>query len=127
MGWNESDSEQVFDITFCGDWAGAVWGSSGCAGANPSCKWHLEYDLGCELDLADLISVKATHMLLANLSLSATRIGWLTRSRFTAFEALMGRAVAARWGFVYRLLLLLTVHICLFDCLDVAWRWNTVA
>jgi hypothetical protein len=32
---------QIFDITFCGDWAGAVWGSSGCAGANPSCNAYV--------------------------------------------------------------------------------------
>ena len=33
LTWHE-----IFDITFCGDWAGAVWGSSSCAGSNPSCE-----------------------------------------------------------------------------------------
>ena len=28
----------VFDTTFCGDWAGAVWGSSGCANRASSCN-----------------------------------------------------------------------------------------
>ncbi|KAF2876984.1 endo-1,3(4)-beta-glucanase-like protein [Massariosphaeria phaeospora] len=31
----------VFDITFCGDWAGGVWGSSGCQGINPSCNAYV--------------------------------------------------------------------------------------
>ncbi|KAF2000239.1 glycoside hydrolase family 16 protein [Amniculicola lignicola CBS 123094] len=31
----------VFDITFCGDWAGAVWGESACAKKNPSCKGYV--------------------------------------------------------------------------------------
>jgi len=28
----------VFDTTFCGDWAGGVWGSSGCANRASSCE-----------------------------------------------------------------------------------------
>ncbi|KAL5119538.1 hypothetical protein ACEQ8H_002603 [Pleosporales sp. CAS-2024a] len=31
----------VFDITFCGDWAGAVWGSTSCAAINPSCNAYV--------------------------------------------------------------------------------------
>ncbi|KAF2254883.1 glycoside hydrolase family 16 protein [Trematosphaeria pertusa] len=31
----------IFDITFCGDWAGQVWGSSSCASANPSCNAYV--------------------------------------------------------------------------------------
>ncbi|KAH7127083.1 endo-1,3(4)-beta-glucanase-like protein [Dendryphion nanum] len=35
------DMRLVFDITFCGDWAGSVWGSSSCARANPSCNAYV--------------------------------------------------------------------------------------
>ncbi|KAG9200781.1 hypothetical protein G6514_006637 [Epicoccum nigrum] len=31
----------VFDITFCGDWAGGVWGSTSCAQINPSCNAYV--------------------------------------------------------------------------------------
>ncbi|EUC38853.1 glycoside hydrolase family 16 protein [Bipolaris zeicola 26-R-13] len=31
------DLNIVFDVTFCGDWAGGVWGSTTCAQVNPSC------------------------------------------------------------------------------------------
>ncbi|KAH7402537.1 endo-1,3(4)-beta-glucanase-like protein [Pyrenochaeta sp. MPI-SDFR-AT-0127] len=31
----------VFDITFCGDWAGGVWGSSSCSQMNPSCNAYV--------------------------------------------------------------------------------------
>lgn len=31
-------SAKVFDITFCGDWAGSVWSSSGCAGKASTCN-----------------------------------------------------------------------------------------
>ncbi|KAL6712675.1 hypothetical protein ACN47E_000552 [Coniothyrium glycines] len=31
----------VFDITFCGDWAGGVWGSTSCAQSNPSCNAYV--------------------------------------------------------------------------------------
>ena len=34
-----SDNQLVFDNTFCGDWAGATWGSSGCASDQyPTCE-----------------------------------------------------------------------------------------
>ncbi|CDM27100.1 CAZyme family GH16 [Penicillium roqueforti] len=32
-----NDLQIVFDITFCGDWAGSVWGSSSCASYAASC------------------------------------------------------------------------------------------
>lgn len=32
---------QIFDITFCGDWAGGVWGSTSCASINPSCNAYV--------------------------------------------------------------------------------------
>ncbi|OQE42416.1 hypothetical protein PENCOP_c004G05614 [Penicillium coprophilum] len=32
-----NDLHIVFDVTFCGDWAGSVWGSSSCAGRAGSC------------------------------------------------------------------------------------------
>ena len=32
-----NDLQIVFDITFCGDWAGSVWGSSSCASQAASC------------------------------------------------------------------------------------------
>ncbi|CAG7949109.1 unnamed protein product [Penicillium nalgiovense] len=32
-----NDLQIVFDITFCGDWAGSVWGSSSCASRARSC------------------------------------------------------------------------------------------
>ncbi|KAF2503039.1 mixed-linked glucanase precursor [Lophium mytilinum] len=31
----------IFDITFCGDWAGSVWSSSSCASINPSCPAYV--------------------------------------------------------------------------------------
>ncbi|KAF3004276.1 hypothetical protein E8E13_008397 [Curvularia kusanoi] len=31
----------VFDITFCGDWAGGVWGQTSCAKINPSCNAYV--------------------------------------------------------------------------------------
>ncbi|KGO66225.1 Concanavalin A-like lectin/glucanase, subgroup [Penicillium italicum] len=34
----------VFDITFCGDWAGSVWGSSSCASRAGSCVDYVQYD-----------------------------------------------------------------------------------
>lgn len=30
-------TQKVFDTTFCGDWAGAVWGSGSCASKAASC------------------------------------------------------------------------------------------
>ncbi|ORY08744.1 endo-1,3(4)-beta-glucanase-like protein [Clohesyomyces aquaticus] len=36
-----SNMNIIFDITFCGDWAGAVWGSSSCASVNPSCNAYV--------------------------------------------------------------------------------------
>ncbi|GAB7341941.1 hypothetical protein MBLNU457_g0244t2 [Dothideomycetes sp. NU457] len=34
-----TDNQLVFDNTFCGDWAGATWGSSGCASDQyPTCE-----------------------------------------------------------------------------------------
>ncbi|CAG5137553.1 uncharacterized protein ALTATR162_LOCUS146 [Alternaria atra] len=35
------DMNIIFDITFCGDWAGGVWGSTSCAQANPSCNAYV--------------------------------------------------------------------------------------
>ncbi|KAH6018953.1 hypothetical protein HBI83_115830 [Parastagonospora nodorum] len=35
------DMNIVFDITFCGDWAGGVWGSTSCAAINPSCNAYV--------------------------------------------------------------------------------------
>ncbi|KXG54560.1 Concanavalin A-like lectin/glucanase, subgroup [Penicillium griseofulvum] len=32
-----NDLQIIFDITFCGDWAGSVWGSSSCASRAGSC------------------------------------------------------------------------------------------
>jgi hypothetical protein len=32
---------QIFDIDFCGDWAGGVWGSTTCAQINPSCNAYV--------------------------------------------------------------------------------------
>ena len=34
--------EQVFDITFCGDWAGDVWSSSSCASLSSSCNAYVQ-------------------------------------------------------------------------------------
>ncbi|KAF2709727.1 glycoside hydrolase family 16 protein [Pleomassaria siparia CBS 279.74] len=36
-----SNMNIIFDTTFCGDWAGAAWGSSSCASANPSCNAYV--------------------------------------------------------------------------------------
>jgi hypothetical protein len=38
---HHADDTQIFDITFCGDWAGSVWGSSSCASINPSCNAYV--------------------------------------------------------------------------------------
>jgi len=35
------DMNIIFDITFCGDWAGGVWGSTSCASINPSCNAYV--------------------------------------------------------------------------------------
>ena len=35
------DLNIVFDITFCGDWAGGVWGSNSCSQLNPSCNAYV--------------------------------------------------------------------------------------
>lgn len=35
------DLNIVFDITFCGDWAGGVWGQTSCAQVNPSCNAYV--------------------------------------------------------------------------------------
>ncbi|KAF2032169.1 endo-1,3(4)-beta-glucanase-like protein [Setomelanomma holmii] len=35
------DMNIIFDITFCGDWAGGVWGSTSCAQTNPSCNAYV--------------------------------------------------------------------------------------
>lgn len=35
------DMNIIFDITFCGDWAGGVWGQSTCAQMNPSCNAYV--------------------------------------------------------------------------------------
>jgi hypothetical protein len=35
------DLNIVFDITFCGDWAGGVWGSNSCSQINPSCNAYV--------------------------------------------------------------------------------------
>lgn len=35
------DLSIVFDITFCGDWAGGVWGQTSCARVNPSCNAYV--------------------------------------------------------------------------------------
>jgi hypothetical protein len=35
------DMNIVFDITFCGDWAGSVWGSTTCSQINPSCNAYV--------------------------------------------------------------------------------------
>ncbi|KAH7919357.1 hypothetical protein BV22DRAFT_1040974 [Leucogyrophana mollusca] len=32
-----NDHNVIFDLTFCGDWAGSVWGTSSCANAAPTC------------------------------------------------------------------------------------------
>ncbi|KAF2258363.1 endo-1,3(4)-beta-glucanase-like protein [Lojkania enalia] len=36
-----SNMNIIFDITFCGDWAGQVWGSTSCAQVNPSCNAYV--------------------------------------------------------------------------------------
>ncbi|KAF2192567.1 glycoside hydrolase family 16 protein [Zopfia rhizophila CBS 207.26] len=36
-----SNMNIVFDITFCGDWAGSVWPQSSCASINPSCNAYV--------------------------------------------------------------------------------------
>ncbi|KAF2632722.1 glycoside hydrolase family 16 protein [Macroventuria anomochaeta] len=35
------DLNIVFDITFCGDWAGGTWGQTSCAQVNPSCNAYV--------------------------------------------------------------------------------------
>lgn len=35
------DLKLTFDITFCGDWAGGVWGQTECARSNPSCNAYV--------------------------------------------------------------------------------------
>lgn len=35
------DLNIVFNITFCGDWAGKVWGQTACAKVNPSCSAYV--------------------------------------------------------------------------------------
>ncbi|KAJ5943002.1 hypothetical protein N7516_003170 [Penicillium verrucosum] len=37
-----NDMQIVFDVTFCGDWAGSVWGSSGCASRAGSCVDYVQ-------------------------------------------------------------------------------------
>ncbi|KAJ5498641.1 Concanavalin A-like lectin/glucanases superfamily [Penicillium expansum] len=37
-----NDLQIVFDITFCGDWAGSVWGSSSCASRAGSCVDYVQ-------------------------------------------------------------------------------------
>ncbi|KAJ5977673.1 hypothetical protein N7501_001015 [Penicillium viridicatum] len=37
-----NDMQIVFDITFCGDWAGSVWGSSSCASRAGSCVDYVQ-------------------------------------------------------------------------------------
>jgi hypothetical protein len=32
---------KVIDTTFCGDWAGNVWGSTSCSQINPSCNAYV--------------------------------------------------------------------------------------
>ncbi|KAF1945093.1 mixed-linked glucanase precursor [Clathrospora elynae] len=38
---NFRDLNLLFDITFCGDWAGNTWGSTSCAQINPSCTAYV--------------------------------------------------------------------------------------
>ena len=33
--------DQIFNISFCGDWAGAVWGQTACAQINPTCQGYV--------------------------------------------------------------------------------------
>ncbi|KAF1830405.1 mixed-linked glucanase precursor [Decorospora gaudefroyi] len=35
------DLNIVFDVTFCGDWAGGVWSSDSCSQINPSCNAYV--------------------------------------------------------------------------------------
>ncbi|KAF2132329.1 glycoside hydrolase family 16 protein [Dothidotthia symphoricarpi CBS 119687] len=35
------DLNIVFDISFCGDWAGGVWGQTACSQINPSCNAYV--------------------------------------------------------------------------------------
>lgn len=37
-----NDLQIVFDITFCGDWAGSVWNSSSCASRGGSCVDYVQ-------------------------------------------------------------------------------------
>lgn len=32
----------IFDTTFCGDWAGSVWASSGCAAKASTCNAYVQ-------------------------------------------------------------------------------------
>lgn len=36
----------IFDITFCGDWAGNVWGSSGCQALAGTCNDYVSWNAG---------------------------------------------------------------------------------
>jgi hypothetical protein len=40
-GGYRTDIKKVIDTTFCGDWAGGVWGSTSCAQINPSCNAYV--------------------------------------------------------------------------------------
>lgn len=41
-----SNQNIIFDTTFCGDWAGAVWGSGSCASLAPTCKQYVDGNPG---------------------------------------------------------------------------------
>jgi len=46
----------VFDTTFCGDWAGAVWGSGSCASLAPTCNQYVANNPGAFTDAYWLIN-----------------------------------------------------------------------
>ncbi|KAL4956666.1 concanavalin A-like lectin/glucanase domain-containing protein [Aspergillus filifer] len=45
-----TDMQIIFDITFCGDWAGNVWGSGSCAALSGSCTDYVANNPGAFAD-----------------------------------------------------------------------------
>jgi hypothetical protein len=79
--WDGSaDLVQIFNIDFCGDWAGGVWGSTTCAQINPSCSAYVASQPQSFVDVS-LSFVKAVGRCLLTMCRAT---GWSTRSRCTA-------------------------------------------
>jgi hypothetical protein len=76
------DLNIVFDITFCGDWAGGVWGSTTCSQINPSCNAYVASQPQSFYDVSTSMRMGWLWLLTPD-----RRIGLSTPSRYTAFKA----------------------------------------